>query len=809
MSIQNYLNQIKTAVFGKDVRQSIHDAIKQCYDDASVDHDNANMEVKLARGTHETLNDRITENEKNQENLSSQLEQKANLNEVRLKSTPNTLNDCDEEMLAAIQNKEGQTTFNLLSIPRDESVTLNKISETVLQKEKESLANTINITSLVENSAYRGWANGIKPIGQSFDTIKYITNVSQEVELTCEILTSKLESMYKVTALATIGDKKEILFNFDNEIVFDEDFYVCIYAPTNTINISHCNGILNELSSDLNHKGIFRTSSTLNFYDLGTSKSHMYLEFLNTKFKSNKLILEDESVGFKQISRSIFQDSEDVFKNYGSVVLNENSAYRGWACAFKALEFNNICVYSNINTNTEVTCSIIDKEFKKILLEKTVEVEQGENVKIEFDFEESINIEESFYICMTAKANTSTFSFNTGTKISDLADGNLGSKGILRTSGAIFGNPISTPGYTLALDINLVLKKCRSLRINKSQIEDLNINENEVSPKVILPSTIPVVVGHEFNYYYDNAILYSTINSLLRVTCSQNYNSHWSNVDHYRYIPTDSMNTTILTFYHYFKNTLNYDLAPKTKYVVVPTNAGDGITKKCLLTGDSITQDGRYERELLNLFTSDVMNIELLGTRGEAPALHEGRGGWTSKHYCTMSEYGGKANAFWNPNTNKFDFTYYMEQQGYSKLDYFFLMLGTNDMANSNTETMKYFEEIVNSVRAYNPNIVIVVSLHPPLSSRVDRIAFKNKRLELSELIISKWDNRQNEKIFVMPTYLNIDPLWDFPYEIVNNSRHNNDYIQVTDNTHFLDSGYNKIADTIYYMIKYIASLGY
>ena len=82
MSIQNYLNQIKTAVFGKDVRQSIHDAIKQCYDDASVDHDNANMEVKLARGTHETLNDRITENEKNQENLSSQLDNKANKNEI-------------------------------------------------------------------------------------------------------------------------------------------------------------------------------------------------------------------------------------------------------------------------------------------------------------------------------------------------------------------------------------------------------------------------------------------------------------------------------------------------------------------------------------------------------------------------------------------------------------------------------------------------------------------------------------------------------------------------------------------------------
>lgn len=77
-NIQNYLNQIKTAVFGKDVRESIHDAIKQCYDDATVNHDNANMEVKLARGSHNTLNDRLDENEKNQENLSSQLDTKAN-----------------------------------------------------------------------------------------------------------------------------------------------------------------------------------------------------------------------------------------------------------------------------------------------------------------------------------------------------------------------------------------------------------------------------------------------------------------------------------------------------------------------------------------------------------------------------------------------------------------------------------------------------------------------------------------------------------------------------------------------------------
>lgn len=34
-TIQDYLNNILKAVYGKDVRQSIHDAIKQCYEDVT------------------------------------------------------------------------------------------------------------------------------------------------------------------------------------------------------------------------------------------------------------------------------------------------------------------------------------------------------------------------------------------------------------------------------------------------------------------------------------------------------------------------------------------------------------------------------------------------------------------------------------------------------------------------------------------------------------------------------------------------------------------------------------------------------
>lgn len=68
-NIKTHLNNIKGALYGKDVRNSIHDAIEQCYTDASI-NGNANMEVTQARGEYETLGERLDDH-------ASQLEQKA------------------------------------------------------------------------------------------------------------------------------------------------------------------------------------------------------------------------------------------------------------------------------------------------------------------------------------------------------------------------------------------------------------------------------------------------------------------------------------------------------------------------------------------------------------------------------------------------------------------------------------------------------------------------------------------------------------------------------------------------------------
>lgn len=58
-SIGQYIENIRSAVFGKDVRESIAKAIEQCYEDATTaDPGNTNLEVIAARGPYNTLSNR-------------------------------------------------------------------------------------------------------------------------------------------------------------------------------------------------------------------------------------------------------------------------------------------------------------------------------------------------------------------------------------------------------------------------------------------------------------------------------------------------------------------------------------------------------------------------------------------------------------------------------------------------------------------------------------------------------------------------------------------------------------------------------
>ena len=310
-SIQEHLDKIKNAIFGKDVRQAIHDSIKQCYDDAAVNHDNANMEVKLARGSHNTLNDRLVENEKNQEKISSQLEHKANSNEVIKKGNVN-LNDCTEEMLTAIQNKEGETNFNLLSIPRDNSVTVTKLENALQEKiiKIEDLLdnNTISIinatgstTYEVNNKTITANVGGNGYIQLNSVTLGLITGKKYKFNISYE--SNVKLNIYKMSSYAYKGEPLLIL---DPTKTFGSFEWICengmnlainAISATNytvTLTIIDITNINDEIKNTVNldtitKTNIFVTADILNDKEI---KENMNKSFINIKNNMDNSSLE-------------------------------------------------------------------------------------------------------------------------------------------------------------------------------------------------------------------------------------------------------------------------------------------------------------------------------------------------------------------------------------------------------------------------------------------------------------------------------------------------------------------------------------
>lgn len=169
------------------------------------------------------------------------------------------------------------------------------------------------------------------------------------------------------------------------------------------------------------------------------------------------------------------------------------------------------------------------------------------------------------------------------------------------------------------------------------------------------------------------------------------------------------------------------------------------------------------------------------GNLGAIPTANgEGRGGWrttdfinTTKwldgtHFDMMYSY----KPFWSTTTGAFDFSYYMQQNFPStQIDYVIIALGTNDIGNGHysgkkneiysptenelfTSGSEYyfptmFDKIINSIKAYAPNVKI--ALAPPMVSGDDD-DFNRKARRLASLEITYYRNVEN--VFVLGNYL-------------------------------------------------------
>jgi hypothetical protein len=219
------------------------------------------------------------------------------------------------------------------------------------------------------------------------------------------------------------------------------------------------------------------------------------------------------------------------------------------------------------------------------------------------------------------------------------------------------------------------------------------------------------------------------------------------------------------------------------------------------------------------------MTVEWLGSKTSDFGLrHEGRYGWRAYTYTHFAETTAAdnegtptTNAFWNPSTNKFDFAFYMSQQGYSGVDIVFINLGTNDFArgNHNTDEDVYsaWNEIITSIHSYDANIDIVLWMCPPaclMNGIGAAFSAIYQHYRMRKIIWDNWTSNQWGKnhVWIMPSHLCIDPVHGFPSHEVTRNEYDSELVEeATDLTHLSDSGYQQLANPIVAMIKYIGSL--
>lgn len=353
------------------------------------------------------------------------------------------------------------------------------------------------------------------------------------------------------------------------------------------------------------------------------------------------------------------------------------------------------------------------------------------------------------------------------------------------------------------------------------------INNNYASGVgFVLPSKAVMCGGIEMNIYYQNILRYINAENCHMIQPSDSYFEGFK--DFARAKPNAGVTATkTLAFNLYGHDTNNVSIRSNNIDVkIIPNTSGNGLTKKVLLIGDSLTDANVFPRELVSMFDNDVMNVEFIGTRHTDTCPNEGYAGWRAFTFdkCATNTddwetWGGTPpteliNPFYNANTQKFDFSKYMSDNDFDGVDYVFICLGTNDLARGNYDTdanlLEYYTDIVNSIHDYNINIRIGIWLPPTraLYANCTRQGI-DFALRMNEFFIKNFDGQESSNIYLIPVYFNVDPYHDYPYQSKNVSDRNTSFQMnyCTDKLHLANAGYYKLADVIYCYIKFFGSL--
>lgn len=299
-----------------------------------------------------------------------------------------------------------------------------------------------------------------------------------------------------------------------------------------------------------------------------------------------------------------------------------------------------------------------------------------------------------------------------------------------------------------------------------------------------MPKTIYVKLNTEMKFYYNNI---TTANYLLKWGQYTNSTTIRDNDDYISVLPTAKATKNIT--YQVYDRFLNSIESGTTSFVINDTKPS---SQTMLIIGDSFVSFNYIGPDLRDLFTNDGNTLTLIGTQGSGLNKHEGYAGWKYTDFTTNSK--ASSNPFWDGS--KFNFTYYMNQNGYSNLDSVYIQLGTNDAsagsANQNmTDVINAAQTMINSILEYNSNIKIYLGLTVMPTLKTSKFAEKYNGIGLNWIMRA---NMQKLNKALIDTFSNNSSI-----KIVANNLILDSTTDISDNVHPTRTGFTKIANQVYY----------
>lgn len=303
---------------------------------------------------------------------------------------------------------------------------------------------------------------------------------------------------------------------------------------------------------------------------------------------------------------------------------------------------------------------------------------------------------------------------------------------------------------------------------------------------VAIPTVVRVLTGGEFSIYYANVI--SRQNAIfwcgsVSGLTTRRYDDHLS-------VTANAAGTYPLQWKVYSSG---YSLLASGTCTIIAVD-NKAVTASALVIGDSTVTQGNYIcQKLLSCFSAAGGALTLLGTRGTAPAKHEGRAGWKASDYCTKAADGTYTNPFYD---NGFDFSHYMATQGYTGVGVVVIQLGINDIfyagldSFSAAETIGYMDAMVTSILAYDSSIKVIVDLLTPPNgntsvftekygtSQIDFV-YRLNTIRLSKALMEHFAG--NASVVVSPNNCVLNPTQN-----------------INDGVHPTEVGYAKLGQMIY-----------